>query len=76
MTTPAQLAAFLVDLAKDEEAQAEQARKLPHIPGATVVRWRLVRSRELRAAAKLIKQLEPAPAVAGTGVSNGPAPHP
>ena len=36
MTSPAQLAAFLIDLAKDEEVQAEQARRLPYIPGNTV----------------------------------------
>lgn len=54
MSTPEKLAAFLVDLAKDEEAQAEQARRLPYIPGNTVAAWRRARARELRAAAKLI----------------------
>jgi len=78
MTTTVHLAAaaFLIDLAKDEEAQAEQARKLPHVPGASVVLWRRARARKLRAAAALLTILGPAPAVAGTGVSNGPTPHP
>lgn len=65
MTSPAQLAAFLIDLAKDEEVQAEQARRLPYIPGNTVAAWRRARARELRAAAALIAQHEPAPAPPG-----------
>lgn len=76
MTTPSSLAAFLVDLAKDEEAQAEQARRLPYVPGASVIRWRNLRARQLRAAAALLNQFAPAPAVAGIGVPDGPTPNP
>lgn len=76
MTSPAQLAAFLIDLAKDEEVQAEQARRLPYIPGNTVAAWRRARARELRAAAALINQRTSPPAAAGTGGTIGPTPNP